>query len=40
MEAFDDDLERYYNDLDKTNDCPICGEPCENEYCEYHTDIF
>jgi hypothetical protein len=33
MEVFDYDLDRYYEDLDKVNDCELCGEACEDELC-------
>ena len=35
MEAFDDDLDRYYDSIDKSNDCATCGEAIYHDkvYC-------
>jgi len=34
MNQLDYDLDRYYSDLDKANDCELCNEPTENRLCE------
>ena len=35
MEAFDDDLDRYYDSIDKVGECSMCGEAVyeDKEYC-------
>ncbi len=35
MEAFDNELDAYYDSIDKVNDCKVCGDAIyeDKEYC-------